>query len=165
MTESIRLRHLVQLRTDKSSEELPVVNLDGIGQGTGSLIETPEIAAADGHLRFHPGDVLFSKLRPYLAKSWLVDCDSHGTSELLAFTPGSDVDARFLLYVTLSSPWLEWAEVTSYGTKMPRTSWENLADYRIWTPPLEVQRRIADFLDDQVDRIDHAIQQIGRAHV
>ena len=71
--------------------------------------------------------------------------------------PGEYIDARFLLYTTLSKPWLEYSVETSYGAKMPRTSWEALADYRLPEISLAEQRRIADFLDDQVARIDNIV--------
>nr|WP_240896848.1 restriction endonuclease subunit S [Kineococcus vitellinus] len=100
---------------------------------------------------------MFSKLRPYLAKSLLVEQSAFGTSELLAMVPGPAIDGRFFKYVTLSKPWIEWAVATSYGTKMPRTSWEAMAEYRIDQPPLEDQRRIADFLDQQVAILDDLI--------
>ena len=104
-----------------------------------------------------PGDVLFSKLRPYLAKSLLVTERLQGSGEFLCLRPQADTDPRFLTYLTLSRPWLDHAVLTSYGTKMPRTSWEQIADLRIPLPALEEQRRIAHFLDDQVARIDQII--------
>ncbi|SFN65717.1 Type I restriction enzyme EcoKI specificity protein [Nocardia asteroides] len=113
--------------------------------------------AADDSLRHYGGDVLFSKLRPYLAKSYAPAVAGTGTGELLVLRPGGEIDSRFLLYVTLSSPWLDWASATSYGSKMPRTSWELMSQYRVWLPPLEEQRRIADFLDAETSRVDRMI--------
>lgn len=98
--------------------------------------------------------MLFSKLRPYLAKSLLVREQSQGTGEFLCMEPGVETDSRFLLYATLSRPWLDHADMTSFGSKMPRTSWEAMASFRFYRPSLEDQRRIADFLDQRVSRID-----------
>ncbi len=81
-----------------------------------------------------------------------------GTAEFLTMRPKSNTDARFLLYVTLSRPWLAWAEQTSYGSKMPRTSWAAMAEFTLDWPPLEEQRRIADFLDEQVSLLDRAVE-------
>jgi type I restriction enzyme S subunit len=52
---------------------------------------------------------------------------------------------------------MEWAEMSSYGTKMPRTSWEAMAEYRMWIPSLDEQRRIAGFLDAETARLDQLI--------
>lgn len=80
-----------------------------------------------------------------------------GTGEFLCLRPSDRLDSRFLKYVTLSHPWLEHAGMSSYGSKMPRTSWQHMSDYRL--PELEIgeQRRIADFLDDRVSRIDRIV--------
>jgi len=61
------------------------------------------------------------------------------------------------MYLTLSQLWLDRAILTSYGAKMPRTSWEAMADLALPDLVLAEQRRIADFLDDRVARIDQII--------
>jgi type I restriction enzyme S subunit len=59
-------------------------------------------------------------------------------------TPG------FLVNLLHTSRFLEYAISTSSGTNLPRTRWSSLRDYRLASPPLAEQRRIADAL--------HAIQ-------
>jgi type I restriction enzyme S subunit len=147
--------------------ERPIVNLENVASGLGSLVGECPIGLSSDMLAFEVGDVLFSKLRPYLAKSFLVAQPMFGTAEFLSIVPGPLVDARFLRYVTLSEPWVDWANATSYGTKMPRTSWEAMGEFRLDWPSHDQQRHIADWLDDQVARLDRAVQlrdrQIGLA--
>jgi type I restriction enzyme S subunit len=129
-----------------------------VQSGTGRLVEAVAKSGPDGQIRFEPGDVLFSKLRPYLAKSALVAEPSHGTGELLAMTSNPLLlDPRYLLYLTLSRTWIDLAVLTSYGTKMPRTSWEAMSNHLVPVTDVTEQRRIADFLDDQTTRIDQII--------
>ena len=59
----------------------------------------------------------------------------------------------------MAAPFVEWAVATSEGTKMPRTSWEKVGEYRAWVPSLLEQRTIADFLDIETGRVDHLISQ------
>jgi type I restriction enzyme, S subunit len=154
---SVRLKTVVTCPADKSDgQPLPFIGLEDIESGTGSLLpdELSTKAALDSVLH-RPGDVLFSKLRPYLAKSFLAQSSGSATGELLVLRPQAEADSRFLFYSTLSSPWLEWADTTSYGTKMPRTSWEAMAEFRMLLPKLDEQRRIADFLDAETARIDN----------
>lgn len=80
-----------------------------------------------------------------------------GSPEFLCLRPGSTTEPRYLQYLTLSRPWLDHAELTSYGTKMPRTSWDLMGGLQISNLGLREQRRIADFLDDRVARIDQII--------
>lgn len=156
------LRRLVESRVRKDVPGTrPLVNLDAVGSGTGRLIEDAVLPIAEGaqSIAAEPGDVLFSKLRPYLRKSLLVEKPVFASSEFLCLRPKkSDVDSRWLLYASLSDPWIEHSQASSYGTKMPRTSWDEMATLPISSPPLDAQRRIADFLDDQVSRIDEAVR-------
>ncbi len=55
-----------------------------------------------------------------------------------------------------------WAMASSDGTKMPRTSWDKLAECRIDVPPLSHQRAIADYLDAETARIDALIEKKRR---
>jgi len=135
-----------------------MLGLEHIVSGTGTIHSDRLTAGTAGdNVAFDPGDVLFSKLRPYLAKSLLVKEPLFGTSELMAMRPGSRLDSRFLWYWTLSRPWLDWSNATAYGAKMPRTSWDHMAEFRLRLPPVEEQRRIADFLDAEVALLDRAI--------
>ncbi|MFG2560328.1 hypothetical protein [Streptomyces sp. NPDC048496] len=154
---SVRIKSIVRNAVEKSDgSPEPFLGLEDLASGTGCLLvnELP-LKAAEDSIRHKSHDVLFSKLRPYLAKSYLPQVPGTGTGELLVLRPSGLIDAKFLLYVTLSQPWVEWANTTAYGTKMPRTSWELMGDYRTWLPPLEEQRRIAAFLDAETARIDH----------
>lgn len=153
---TVRIKSIVSNPIGKSDGSAqPYIGLEDIASNTGKLlVETLSTKSATDSICHSVGDVLFSKLRPYLAKSYIPEVDGTGTGELLVLRPGSKVDRRFLLYITLSTSWLNWANSTAYGTKMPRTSWELLAEYRLWLPPLEEQRRIADFLDAETSRMD-----------
>lgn len=154
---TVPLRHAARAVVEPALELLPSVQLEHVESGTGKLAGPLIAGDAGAANQFLPGDVLFSKLRPYLAKSLLVTERLQGSGEFLCLRPQTDTDPRFLTYVTLSRPWLDHAVLTSYGTKMPRTSWEQMAELYIPMPALEEQRRIADFLDDRVARIDRII--------
>ncbi|GLF94659.1 restriction endonuclease subunit S domain-containing protein [Streptomyces yaizuensis] len=155
-----RIKSIVRNVVEKSDgAPQPFIGLEDVEGGTGRLLrENLSVKAADDSICHRAGDVLFGKLRPYLAKALLLKAPGTGTSEMLVLRPDPRIDARFLLYVTLSNPWLEWAKATAYGTKMPRTSWELMGNFRIWLPSLEDQRRIVGFLDAQTMRIDLLLQ-------
>jgi type I restriction enzyme S subunit len=154
---AVPLRYLVRSVVEPALETLPTIQLEDVEPGAARLVAPLTRRDPAGSNLFSPGDVLFSKLRPYLAKSFLVSDRIQGSGEFLCLRPGSKTDSRFLMYATLSRPWLDHASLTSYGTKMPRTSWEQMADLRLTMPSVEDQRRIADFLDDRVARIDQII--------
>ena len=109
-------------------------------------------------ISFGPGDVLFGKLRPYLAKSWRADRIGRCSSELIVMRPKATTDARWLGYLAQSDKMIEWSTETSEGVKMPRTSWEKLRQLEVELPTLGAQRVIADYLDAETARIDELLR-------
>lgn len=154
-----RLKVVADLRTScDTSEPRPFVALENIESGTGRLAASAELVEREapdvGAATVEPGDVLFGKLRPYLAKTWLVDRPVYASTELLCLRPRPGVDSRWLAYLLASNQILDWAVASSDGTKMPRTSWDKLAECRVDVPPLSHQRAIADYLDVETARIE-----------
>jgi type I restriction enzyme, S subunit len=154
-----RLGQLVdQVTTASGDGQVPFVALENIGSRTGSLLPDTELPLRNpestGMTAFRKGDVVFGKLRPYLAKSWRADRQGICSTELIVMRPRPKVDDRWLAYLAQSDLLVEWAVATSEGVKMPRTSWEKLRLLEVDAPTLPEQRVIADFLDAETTRID-----------
>jgi type I restriction enzyme S subunit len=130
--------------------------LENIESGTGKHIETE--STSDGEkLAFHPGDVLFGKLRPYLAKVFLPDFSGACTTEFLVLRPSFEVSARFLFYHLLSPKFIDLVTSFSSGAKMPRAEWDVIGNLEFDAPKISQQRAIADFLDRETAKIDDLI--------
>jgi type I restriction enzyme S subunit len=110
--------------------------------------------AESGLAAVEPGDVLFGKLRPYLAKTWFADRPAYASTELLCLQPAQGIVPRWFAYLMASRPIVEWAIATSDGTKMPRTSWNKLGECRITVPSDSYQRDVVSFLDRVTAQID-----------
>jgi type I restriction enzyme, S subunit len=152
----VRLRATVSSAREVSpGAELPYVALEHVESLTGAFVQgfRPETKAATAEVLFRRGDVLFGKLRPYLAKVIAPDFDGCASGEFLVLRPRPSMDSRFLYYLCLSRPLLDWAVATSVGTKMPRTDWEQLSSFPLRLPSPPQQRAIADFLDRETARI------------
>jgi type I restriction enzyme S subunit len=78
------------------------------------------------------------------------------TQAFVTWTPGPRLDARYLLYVIAGLG--DEYERLAYGSTHMTIYMPDLEAIRIPLPPIEEQRRIAAFLDDQVGRIDQAIE-------
>ena len=106
-----------------------------------------------------PGDTVISTVRTYLrAIAHVPDTD-----ERLVFSTGFTVasprqgtDGRFLSWACQSDDFVSQVVARSTGVSYPAINPSDLAMIPVPLPPLDVQRRIADFLDDQVARIDQA---------
>ncbi len=167
---SLRLKTLASLIVDQSDRgEFPYIALENLAGGTGALEPGTQLSIRQGGesgvSAVSPGDVLFGKLRPYLAKTLLIREPAYASTELLALRPRSGIEPRFLAYLVSSRPVIEWATASSDGTKMPRTSWEKLGELRIEVDlptNLSSQCAIADYLDTETARIDTLIAKKQR---
>lgn len=157
------LKWSVSLRTDRPTEDelerLPYISNEDITSWTGRLlIETPEPSDSGGR-RFRPNDVLFNKLRPYLAKVFHADFDGICSGELLCLRPSQKVLPRFLFYALTSKGFVDTVNAETFGSKMPRADWEIIGHQILPYPHVDTQRRIARFLDEKTSRIDALIEK------
>ena len=153
-----RLKYFVRVRADKlfeKPENLPYLGLENIESWTGRILLENQPESVDSTISmFKPGDVLFGKLRPYLAKAARIQFDGVCTTELLVLQPSLDCDQNYLFYSMLSQEFIRWIDSSTYGTKMPRASPEQVKNCGIGIPPLPEQQAIADFLDRETAEID-----------
>ena len=103
------------------------------------------------------GDIVFSKLRPYLAKVALADFDGHGTGELLVFN-NIKIERKLFMYKLISEQILQPVRGASYGVKMPRANPDFIISLPISFPSsLSEQSEIVNYLDQKVSQIDTLI--------
>ncbi|MBE2914293.1 restriction endonuclease subunit S [Anoxybacillus flavithermus] len=139
------------------------IGLEHIEQQTGRLLGTGDSGETTSIKSiFKTGDVLFGKLRPYLRKYWFATFDGVCATEILPLTPKKGIDSKFLFYIIQQDKFVDYLDQKSYGTKMPRTSWKEMAEYNINLPPLSEQRKIAAILssvDEAIEKTEAIIEQ------
>lgn len=87
------------------------------------------------------GDILFGKLRPYFHKVGLSLVDGVCSTDILVVKPRYSEYRMLLLGYLSSNEVIAHAAKVSNGTRMPRTSWTDLASYQITVPPSDVVSR------------------------
>ncbi len=148
----------VKVEADEDNP-LPYIGLEQVEPWTGRLIELDDDLVPTGvSNRFAAGDTLFGKLRPYLAKACNVDFDGLCSSELLVLR-GKTYDRKFLLYQLLSHGFINLVDSSTYGSKMPRASWDFIGICELPLPPLDEQQTTARFLDAKTAQIDALMAQ------
>ena len=108
---------------------------------------------------FFKGDVLFGKLRPYLAKCVVADTDGVCSSEFLVLSPSDEVVPAYLNATMLMQEFIDAVDASTYGAKMPRADWGFIGQQRLPLPPPGEQQAIADYLDTETARIDTLVQE------
>ena len=149
-------------KVDGRESDLPYTGLEHIESWTGRLTPSEEISTSEGQSsRYEPGDVLFGKLRPYLAKAFRANEHGICTGELLVLRP-KDVSQDYLFSYVLARDFISIVDSSTYGAKMPRASWDFIGDLPVLLPSEAEQRTIAAFLDRETGRIDALIAKKGR---
>lgn len=155
------LKWAVSLSTDRPTEQdverLPYISNEDIESWTGNLLNPdPKPADADSRL-FLRDDILFNKLRPYLAKVYHAKFDGLSSGELLCLRPSAKVFPRYLFYLVSSKGFVDAVNAETFGTKMPRADWGIIGHAPLPLPAKEIQMRIAGFLDEKTAQIDALI--------
>ena len=127
------------------------LNLDQVEAQSGRILsKVTGLASAAGSSTqaFDTGNVLYSKLRPYLNKVVCPDSPGIATTELVPLRPDPiKLDRHYLTYYLRSPYFVKWVSNEVAGAKMPRVTMKVFWDHEIPLPPLAEQKRIAAILD------------------
>ena len=80
------------------------------------------------------------------------------TGEFLVLRPTS-LNRSYLFRYLTTPEFIARVDGSTYGAKMPRADWRFIGHMPVPRPPLPEQRRIADFLDRETDKIDRLIAE------
>ena len=103
---------------------------------------------------FKAGQVLYSKLRPYLKKVLVADEDGISTPELISFDTYGGILPQYIVYYLLSSFTGRAIDKRSYGIKMPRVDAGFMVNLPIPLPPVSEQRFIVGRVQSAFSALD-----------
>lgn len=143
---------------DKDTWMLDLEDIEKGGKLLNKLKVSDKKAIGDKTI-FHDGDILYSKLRPYLLKILVASDDGICTPELIPFSMYGNIDTRYIVDL-LKSPYVDNAiNGATYGLKMPRVGTNTMINLPIPLPPLPEQRRIVEKLDQLLPLCDSLSEQ------
>ena len=163
-----RLSECANLRTERAlpdaTDARRYVALEHLAQGRPAILGWfPAGRAISAKTVFHKGDVLFGKLRPNLRKVAPAPFDGLCSTDILPIFGKDNVETHYLLQLAQWNDLHQHAVSTASGTKMPRTSWRQLAEFVVKLPPLAEQRKIAAILasvDNAIEKTHAVIDQV-----
>lgn len=160
----IKLKFATKIRNEKYEEKYGAIEyfaLENIESESGKFINTDNIYDREGSIICNKDDVVFGKLRPYLAKVYKVKNLSCCSSEFAVFYDfKGKVD--YLKYLLLSYGFIKIVDASTYGTKMPRVNIDFIKNMLIPLPNTETQERIASHLNNKCEEIDILIENKQR---
>ncbi|MDY3110574.1 MAG: restriction endonuclease subunit S [Lachnospiraceae bacterium] len=151
-----KIKYLTTIRSESAiynPEEDKYIGLENVNGYSDNVVETDTEYDYSMQSICKKDDILFSKLRPYLAKVFIAKHNSFCTGEFIVFSSFNG-DRRYLFYSILNPKFIENINSSTYGAKMPRANPQYIFDQQICLPPLDEQQRIAEFLDRECGKID-----------
>ena len=163
------LDELVELRLEmvagNKDPNLPYIGLEQIAQGQPRLLGTlPSSSSVSINGQFSKDDILFGKLRPNLRKSLKVSFAGYCSTDILVLRSRIGVRPDFAGHV------LQWEKVfsaaasTASGTKMPRTSWNELKRFKVFKPSSENEQShiaaVLDTVDEAITKTEAVIAKL-----
>ncbi len=132
------------------------LDLEDVQKDTGAILvktKASERKISGDKVKFHKGQVLYSKLRPYLKKILVAPDEGICTPELVPFDTYL-IDENYIAYV-LRSPHIDYViNSVTYGVKMPRVGTDTMTNLLIPLPPLAEQKRIVAKIEELLPLVD-----------
>ncbi|MBS1021257.1 restriction endonuclease subunit S [Gluconobacter cerinus] len=136
--------------------DMPLIAPDHIESASGKIIAIVDAkaqSAKSGKYPFQKGDVLYSKIRPYLQKVALPQFDGSCSADMYALRPKEGISSEFVLYTLLDKRFTEFAISVSARSGIPKINRNELSQFSLAVPPADEQVAIASALKDIDDLI------------
>ncbi len=109
--------------------------------------------------QFRKGEILFGKLRPYFHKVGVAPIDGVCSTDIVVVAPKEPDWFAFVLGLVSSDEFVDYTNAGATGTKMPRTSWTEMARYKCVRPPKPIAASFTKVMLPSVERIVAGIHE------
>ena len=136
--------------SDSISESSWILDLEDIEKDIGLIkhyATKTERNSVSNKYAFTTGQLLYSKLRPYLNKVVIATKDGYCTTEILPLIFYGNISAKYMQIFMMSPTFLAYVNMISYGVKMPRLGTSDGKNALIAIPPINEQLRIREQFD------------------
>lgn len=107
--------------------------------------------------RFYPGQIIYSKIRPYLNKVCTVDFEGVCSADM--YPVKANINRDYLLYVMLSDMFVYWASQQQGRVVLPKINQKALNEIPVPVPPNEEQNEIARIIGELWAKADAVEKQ------
>ena len=125
------------------------IGIENMLQDAKGVIKSSCLLTEGRCTKFFEGDILIGNIRPYLKKIWLSDRIGGANTDVLVIKKSIEsIDNKYLFFVLSSEKFFSYVMKSVKAGKMPRGNKEMIMKYQFPLPPLEVQKRIVEVLDN-----------------
>ena len=136
------------------NRNLPHIAPDSIEKNTGRILQIrscEEDKVTSGKYHFYKGDVLYSKIRPYLNKVVIAPFEGLCSADMYALRPKEGINSEVLQALLMSKDFLAYAEQWSGRASIPKINRKALLAYNV-----------PKMTDKQVNEVKVKIQSIHK---
>ena len=134
--------------------DTPYIGLEHMPRRSIALTEWGNVGTvASNKSVFEKGEVLFGKLRPYFHKVGIAPVNGVCSTDIVAIASKTTEWAAFVLACVSSVEFVSYTNQASTGTKMPRTNWTTMGDYRMCLPTAPVARSFQNTVQPVLESI------------
>lgn len=154
-----KLKYVLQLTNKKQlslNSELLYIGMENIESGTGEFIETNSETEGLANY-FEANQLLFGKLRPYLAKVYKTRTIGLCSTEFLVYKCPDNLCIDFYHCFLISPEFIKVINASTYGSKMPRANSDFIGNQMILVPPLKEQIEINQYVIKNKNNIKQLI--------
>lgn len=142
--------------TDNVPKGAWMLDLEDIEKGGRLLIKNRTRESKSTKHVFKKGQILYSKLRPYLRKVLVADENGYCTSEIIPITFMGEINPLFAVLVLNSPYFVDYTLSCCCGVKMPRLTTGDARAAYFPLPPIAEQARIVS----EVERLEKQVARL-----
>jgi type I restriction enzyme S subunit len=163
--EKIKLKYCVRnvsVQTSQMAKDDIYLGMENVESWTGLYVESEQKDFESQAKMFQFNDVLFGKLRPYLAKVFLANIKGVCSGEFLVLRPSKRIAPEYLQLVLLDPEFISLVNSSTFGAKMPRADWGFIGNQLISLPSIAQQKQIVAMIKSEGETIDKVIGRIEK---
>lgn len=142
------------------AEETPYIGLEHMPRRSIALTEWDSaLKVTSNKSIFKKGEFLFGKLRPYFHKVGIAPFDGICSTDIVVVIPRSLEWSAYTIACLSSEDFVTFTDKTSTGTKMPRTSWNTMGQYKVILPPEGLACAFQGIVQPLLEGIDSSIHE------
>lgn len=142
------------LRSVEGLGHLPHIAPNNIEKGTGVLLDfksVEEDGMRSAKNYFRPGQIIYSKIRPYLNKVVLVDFEGLCSADMYPISTNQNI--KWLFYTMLSNSFVREASASQNRTVLPKINANSLRQIEIMVPNAKTQARLVMETEANLDAL------------
>ena len=129
------------------------IGLEHIDRRNIALIQAGSASAVTSNkYQFAENDILFGKLRPYFHKVCFAPYEGVCSTDILVIRPKHSHYFAYCLFAFFQDDVIEYANIGSEGTRMPRTNWKMISQYSMKIPDEETMKKFNQLIAPSIEK-------------